>query len=594
MVLLSPTRAIAAFGVVCFLASAIRASPQVVGRASVDSTGAQSNNISSQTVSRALSADGRWITFTSSASNLVAGDTNATSDAFVKDRLTGATTRVSVGSGGVQADNGTLNGCISADGRWVAFTSTASNLVAGDTNAREDIFLHDRLTGTTERISISSGGGQSDGYSVNPSVSDDARFVSFTSLGTNLVAGDTNGVIDIFVRDRQLATTTRVSVSTLGAQSDGWSVRSVLSADGRWVLFDSAGSTLVANDANGQYDIFLHDRTTSTTVRVSQDITGLDPDGGSTYPSLSPDARWVLFQSSASDLVQSDTNGSSDAFVHDRLLGTTVLVSLGVAGAQGNGQSWNPHISADGRRVAFASTSSNLVAGDTNAAQDIFLHDTMTGVTTRTSVDLGGQEADENCIGGHISADGRWVTFHGAAANLVVGDTNNASDVFLIELPEVPTGVAFCFGDGTGTTCPCGNAGASDGGCASSVSATGARLEGRGIARVTTDTLELVGARMPNSSALYFQGTANTLGGLGIAFGDGLRCAGGSVIRLGTEFNVAGMSIYPGVGDPTVSVRGLDAPGDTRTYQVWYRNAASFCTTSTFNLTNGLRVLWGA
>jgi hypothetical protein len=158
---------------------------------------------------------------------------------------------------------------------------------------------------------------------------------------------------------------------------------------------------------------------------------------------------------------------------------------------------------------------------------------------------------------------------------------------------SVPTPfTTFCSGDGSATACPCGNAGAAGRGCANSVNAAGALLSASGTASIASDSFLLGGSGMPNSSALYFQGTAQQSGGLGIAFGDGLRCAGGSVIRLGTKFNTAGASQYPGGGDPTVSVRGLVVSPGTRTYQVWYRNAAAFCTVSTFNLTNGIEATW--
>jgi hypothetical protein len=150
---------------------------------------------------------------------------------------------------------------------------------------------------------------------------------------------------------------------------------------------------------------------------------------------------------------------------------------------------------------------------------------------------------------------------------------------------------SFCSGDGTATACPCGNAGATGAGCASSVSA-GAILTGTGNASIGNDTFALVGSSMPNSSALYFQGTTRLLGGSGIAFGDGLRCVGGSIVRLGTSLNSAGASTYPETGDQPVSIRGACAAGDIRMYQVWYRNAAPFCTVATFNLSNGLEITW--
>jgi len=153
---------------------------------------------------------------------------------------------------------------------------------------------------------------------------------------------------------------------------------------------------------------------------------------------------------------------------------------------------------------------------------------------------------------------------------------------------EVNGGTPFCFGDQTGTNCPCGNDGVSGNGCANSVNTAGAHLGGMGMSSLTADSLVLQGSGMPNSSALYFQGTTSIAGVLG----DGLRCAGGNVIRLGTQTNAAGSSSYPGIGDTTVSVRGACAAGDLRVYQCWYRNAADFCTPSTFNLTNVLAVSW--
>jgi hypothetical protein len=159
---------------------------------------------------------------------------------------------------------------------------------------------------------------------------------------------------------------------------------------------------------------------------------------------------------------------------------------------------------------------------------------------------------------------------------------------------ETSPATPFCSGDGSASACPCANSGAAGNGCASSANALGANLAGSGIASLAADTLQLNGSGMPNSSALYFQGTLQFNGGLGAAFGDGLRCAGGAIVRLGTKMNAGGASHYPASGDPAVSVRGMVSAPGTRTYQVWYRNAAPFCTPSTFNLSNGVEVAWGA
>jgi hypothetical protein len=156
----------------------------------------------------------------------------------------------------------------------------------------------------------------------------------------------------------------------------------------------------------------------------------------------------------------------------------------------------------------------------------------------------------------------------------------------------IQTFTSFCPGDGSGTPCPCGNSGAAENGCASSVNALGAHVSGNGIPSLSNDTVVLTGSGMPNSSALYFQGTTRVLSGNGAPFGDGLRCAGGTIVRLGTKTNTGGSSAYPVAGDVHISIKGANAPGNVREYQVWYRNAAAFCTSSTYNLTNGVETTW--
>lgn len=192
---------------------------------------------------------------------------------------------------------------------------------------------------------------------------------------------------------------------------------------------------------------------------------------------------------------------------------------------------------------------------------------------------------------------GRYISFDGAATNLVPGDTNGQRDIFLRDRGAQAEYLhAFCFGDGAqyAEACPCGNAGTAGRGCANSVNANGARLTASGAPSLANDTIVLAAEGMPNSSALYFQGTARTAGGIGTPFGDGLRCVGGSVVRLATQSNALNASSYPKIGDPSVSVRGNIAAPGVRTYQVWYRNAADFCTPATFNLTNGVQLVWGA
>jgi hypothetical protein len=418
-------------GLVFIVAGSPRWPGQAV-RASVASGGAQGNSISAWS---ALSADGRYVAFHSSASNLVAGDTNDRDDVFVHDRATGETTRVSVASGGTQANDTSLRPALSADGRYVAFHSSASNLVAGDTNGGFDLFVHDRQTGQTTRVSVGTGGTQSNGDSLRPVLSADGRHVAFHSLASNLVAGDTNLTWDVFVHDRQTGQTVRVSVTSDGTQGDNFSSDPALSADGRYVAFSSSASNLVAGDTNAVSDAFVHDRQTAQTMRVSVASGGAQGNGEGAWPVLSADGRYVAFMSMSSNLVAGDTNGANDAFVHDRQTGQTTRVSVASGGGQGNGFSDVPRLSADGRYVVFRSAASNLVTGDTNNALDVFVHDRVTLETTRVSVASDGTQSNSPGNAGNFpvfSADGRYVAFWSPASNLVPGDTNGSDDVFVV------------------------------------------------------------------------------------------------------------------------------------------------------------------
>ncbi|MBK7645308.1 MAG: PD40 domain-containing protein [Planctomycetes bacterium] len=570
------------------------ASAQSTTRVSESASGTQGNF---QSLDAAISADGRFIAFHSSSSNLVAGDTNANTDIFVRDRVSGSVERVSLSTGGLQGNGWCIDTAISADGRFVAFKSSSTNFVPGDTNGAEDIFVRDRQLGTTECASVSSGGTLADGYSVETSISGDGRYVAFTSVATNLVAGDTNGKSDIFVHDRSTGATVRASVSTSGVQGAENSSNPSISGDGRFVTFQSYSSNLAAPDPNGTVqDIFVRDLLLGTTEILSVGSSG---GGGGIYPSISADGRFVAFQSNSGDLVAGDTNFGTDVFVRDRQLGTIERANLTASGGQASNGGDEATISYDGRYVTFASWTADLVAGDTNGWKDIFVRDRVNSTTVIASIPAGGGTANNSSNFPSISADGRFVVFESGATNLVAGDTNSWGDVFLRDVTGPPPPLAYCFGDGSSGPCPCGNNGASGRGCENSASTGGAQLSGQGSVSLANDTLVLTSTgELPSALSILLQGSAS----IGAApFGDGLRCAGGVLKRLFTRNASGGTLSLPQVGDPAISARSA-ALGDTlsagaaRAYQTYYRDPQpGFCPTpqgNSWNISSGVLVVW--
>ena len=423
---------------VAFVIGALLAGParpaatEIVTQAAAPSLG-----IGGRSDATGISTDGRYVVFSSEASNLAANDTNERADIFVIDRQTGAIQIASLDSGGVQGNRSSSFPAISGDGQWVAFYSEATNLVAGDSNELSDLFLRNLGTGSTTRISVDSSGTQADGanaYDESPSLSGDGRYVAFSSTATNLVAGDGNGTSDVFVHDRQSGTTTRVSVASGGAAGNDTSYSPAVSADGRYVAFLSAASNLVAGDTNSRDDVFVHDRTTGGTWRVSIDSAGAQANSYSRFPAISADGRFVAFLSLATNLVAGDTNGTVDVFVHDRQSGATSRVSVSSNGSQGSGGTGvlaRLSISPDGRFVVYPSALANLVDGDTNATYDVFVHDRQSGATSLVSSDGGGAVGRGPSYDPAISGDGRVVAFASLAPNLVAGDRNAESDIFV-------------------------------------------------------------------------------------------------------------------------------------------------------------------
>jgi len=337
-----------------------------------------------------VSGDGRYVAYWSAADNLVDGDTNRVTDCFVTDRQTHRTVRVDVGADDVQANGACARPVISGDGRLVAFESSATNLggtsvvpkpLDRNRTAGRNIFVRDVVAGTTTCVSLADDGtpgtalpnGRT-GESVRPSISADGRWIAFQSNAA-LDPDDKNGKTDVYVRDMAGHGTNRISVGPGGVDGDGGSYSPSVSADGRYVAYWSNASNLVAGDTNRTADIFLFDRRDGSTVRISVSDRGVQGDGLSSDPSISPDGRYVTFWSAADNLVAGDTNGKRDIFLADRAHGTLMRVSVADDGTQGDGDSYSPSVSGGGGVVAFDSVARTLVPDDRKVkGSDVFLH----------------------------------------------------------------------------------------------------------------------------------------------------------------------------------------------------------------------------
>jgi hypothetical protein len=400
-------------------------------RASVDASAAQANGASSNSV---ITPDGRYVAFQSAASNLVSGDTNGLTDIFRKDLVTGDVVRASLANDGSQANGGSSQPSISDDGRFVAFQSGANNLVTGDTNGSTDVFIRDLVNNTTQVCTVSSTGVLADFGGEQGFVSGDGNKVIFLSSSSNMIPSDTSRAWNIYMWHSNTLTTERVSLTSTGGFINAAPRNATCSVDGRFVTFQSSATNVVPGDTNGVGDIFVRDRQLATTERVSVATGGTQSNNVSEFPFISEDGRYVAFHSFASNLVSGDTNGNIDVFVHDRQTTTTTRVSVSSGGVQGNGISWNADISPNGRFVAFESLANNLVPGDGNGQQDIFLHDRVLGTTEVVSATAGGVFGNGASNRPALDNAATKVAFHSAASNLVSGDSNGATDIFVADI----------------------------------------------------------------------------------------------------------------------------------------------------------------
>lgn len=394
----------------------------------ISAGGANGNNYASY--AGAPSANGRFVAFESA---LTEDGQSGLTQIYLYDRQAHTTEIVSVSSFGMQANARSAWPAMSADGRYVTFQSRANNLVPGDTNDLLDIFVRDRQLRTTERISVSSTGVQGNKHAYGGAISADGRYVLFSTESDNMVSGDTNGTSDVFLRDRQTNTTTRISVNPNGVQGNGYSYSGLISADGQIIAFTSNADNLVPGDTNGATDVFVYTRVSHKIERVSMHSTGAEGNNWSAAGSLSADGRFVAFVSAANNLVTGDTNGQNDVFVHDRLTHQTERVSINSQGEEANNFSnlqTSYSLSADGRYVVFDSPATNLASNLTLAFGRIYVHDRFRHTTQLVSVSSTGEPANSTCGYGALSADGQYAMFMSSPNVSNLAPTRSATQIY--------------------------------------------------------------------------------------------------------------------------------------------------------------------
>ncbi|MBI5869646.1 MAG: PD40 domain-containing protein [Actinobacteria bacterium] len=405
---------------------------KAIVRISTDSAGNQSSSEPSGRTSTipSISTGGRYVAFDSLASDLVPGNRGGTVDVFIKDTETGAITSASTDSAGNDGYDDSYDPSISSDGRYVAFSSDAANLVYGDTNNRTDIFVKDTQTGITTRVSTDSSGRQATSNSYSPAISSDGSRVVFASDAGNLISSDTNVFGDVFMKNIFSGTTVVLTSDSSGNQYSDWSIPDLfnpsISSDGRYVAFCS--SAPLAGGVGGTYQVFVKDTLTGSTIKASSSGNFTS----ASDPSISADARYIAFRA------QTVWGGISHIYVRDMATGTTQLASISQAGVWGNGSSFNPSISADGSMLTFESDANNLVLADSNNWTDVFVKELPNGLISRVSVDTFGRQANFSSEHPCIAGDGRHVVFLSFASNLVQLDTNNARDHFLANTIQLP------------------------------------------------------------------------------------------------------------------------------------------------------------
>lgn len=535
-------------------------------RASVSSGGDEAGG---ESVEVDVSQDGRCVTFRSFADDLVEGDDNRLSDVLLHDLKTGETTLVSVSATGEQGDGESFLSSVSRGGRFVAFESSATNLVPGLTPIARSVYVRDRLAPTTTMISLSPAGEPANDRCFDVQISDDGRYVTFSSAADNLVEDDENRDLDGFLVDRLTGRLERFTVSSAGAEANGGCDRPRLSRDGRFAVFYSSATNLVEGDTNGQTDVFLRDLRKGTTVRVSVRPDGVQGDGPSTDAAVADGGRFVAFTTNATNLVTADTNGTWDVVLWDGASSGLTRVSVSSEGRQANEACEGPTISPDGSIIGFYSGATNLVEDDTEGQRDVFLRDRRAHSTYRVSVNDAGEGSDGDQTQHALSSAACAVAFPSLGRNLVPDDFNEARDVF-VRVCGPPAPYNYC-------TSEPGSAG------------TPATMGWSGSTSVASDDLILeVHGAVPSQIGLFCYGPEQTLAFLG----DGFLCIGAGDLGLfrlhpPQRTDESGGALQPlRLADPPAEA-GRILAGSSWNFQFWFRDPW-VPARSGFNLSDGL------
>src|SRR5438093_4741340 len=424
--------------------SIANAFPGQTTRVSVDSAGVPANAGATNGV---LSADGRYVVFQSSATNLVSGASGT--QVYRHDRVGGATLLVSVASNGNPGNNVSRDASVSANGRYVAFASFATDLVDGDTNGMSDVFVRDTQTGTTAMVSSAGlpadGSSGLSGLSGRREISDDGRYVAFTSFATNLTSGSNNGRQQIYVKDMTTSAVVRASVNeATGEAGDRTSQTPAISGNGQVVAFRSESTNFSPLSISGVTpEIFTRDLVAGTTTLESPGAAATGR--SSTTPVLSFDGRYLAFESTGGLDLRDLDNGTQDVYLRDRVAGTTVLASLSTVALPGATSS-SPSISGDGRWVGFQSLDDQLVVGDLNGLFDVFLYDRTTEAIKLVALNDADEQANAASFGPSVSFDGQLVLFGSTASNLVTSPASTGNQLYVRNLVSNQAPVLPAFG----------------------------------------------------------------------------------------------------------------------------------------------------